>query len=84
MPISTLTNSCDCRGSFLLYRYRQEYGESTLCNFRRFHKRYQKSTNRIEDKRGGKLEEIHRDNPAGGPSIAPLPVAGSHGGVHRC
>jgi len=67
--------------SYLLYRYRQEYGESTLCNFGRFHKRYRKSTNRKDDKRGGKLEEIHSDNPAGGPSIAPLLVAGSHGGV---
>ena len=65
---------------FLLYRYRQEYGESTLCNFGRFHKRYRKSTNRKEEKRGGKLEEIHRDNPAGSPSIAPLPVIGSPGG----
>ncbi|MCX6697252.1 MAG: hypothetical protein NTV84_06800 [Methanoregula sp.] len=25
--------------SFLLYRYRQEYGASTLCNFGRFHPR---------------------------------------------
>jgi hypothetical protein len=42
--------------SFLLYRYRQEYGESTLCNFGRFHPRYRKSTNRKEHKRGGKLD----------------------------
>ncbi len=54
--------------SFLLYRYRQECGESTLCNFGRFHPRYRKSTNRKENKRGGKLEENHQDNPAGGPS----------------
>ena len=49
--------------SFLLYRYRQEYGESTLCNFGRFHPRYRKSTNRKENKRGGKLDENHKDNP---------------------
>jgi hypothetical protein len=30
--------------SYLLYRYRQERGESTLCNFGRFHPRYRKST----------------------------------------
>jgi hypothetical protein len=65
--------------SFLLYRYRQEYGESTLCNFGRFHKRYRKSTNRRENLRGGKLEESQKDNPAGGPSIPPLKVIGNPG-----
>jgi hypothetical protein len=65
--------------SFLLYRYRQEYGESTLCNFGRFHKRYRKSTNRKEKLRGGKLEDSHKDNPAGGPSISPLKVIGNPG-----
>jgi len=65
--------------SFLLYRYRQEYGESTLCNFGRFHPRYRKSTNRKENKRGGKLAENHLDNPAGGPSVPPLPVIGTPG-----
>jgi hypothetical protein len=65
--------------SFLLYQYRQEYGASTLCNFGRFHPRYRKSTNRKENKRGGKLEENHLDNPAGGPSVKPLPVLGTPG-----
>jgi hypothetical protein len=65
--------------SFLLYRYRQEYGASTLCNFGRFHPRYRKSTIRKENKRGGKLEENHLDNPAGGPSVKPLPVLGTPG-----
>jgi hypothetical protein len=65
--------------SFLLYRYRQEYGASTLCNFGRFHPRYRKSTNRKENKRGGKLAENHRDNPAGGQSMPPLPVTGTPG-----
>jgi hypothetical protein len=65
--------------SYLLYRYRQEYGESTLCNFGRFHPRYRKSTNRKEDKRGGKLDKNHKDNPAGGSSIPPLPVMGTPG-----
>jgi hypothetical protein len=65
--------------SFLLYQYRQERGESTLCNFGRFHPRYRKSTNRKENKRGGKLEEQHQDNPAGGPSVKPLSAIGTPG-----
>ncbi len=65
--------------SYLLYRYRQECGESTLCNFGRFHPRYRKSTNRNENKRGGKLDESHKDNPAGGSSMPPLPVTGPPG-----
>jgi hypothetical protein len=65
--------------SYLLYQYRQEHGESTLCNFGRFHPRYRRSTNRKENQRGGKLEENHLDNPAGGPSIQPLPVMGTPG-----
>jgi len=65
--------------SYLLYCYRQEHGESTLCNFGRFHPRYRKSTNRKENKRGGKLDESHKDNPAGGLSVPPLPVTGKPG-----
>jgi len=65
--------------SYLLYCYRQEHGESTLCNFGRFHPRYRKSTNRKENKRGGKLDESHKDNPAGGLSVPPLPVTGTPG-----
>ena len=65
--------------SYLLYRYRQEHGESTHCNFGRFHPRYRKSTNRKENSRGGKLAEIHQDNPAGGPGMPPLPVTGTPG-----
>jgi hypothetical protein len=65
--------------SFLLYRYRQERGESTPCNFGRFHPRYRKSTNRKENKRGGKLAENHLDNPAGGPGMPPLRVTGTPG-----
>jgi hypothetical protein len=65
--------------SFLLYRYRQDYGESPLCNFGRFHPRYRKSTDRKENKRGGKLEGDHLDNPAGGPGLPPLTVTGAPG-----
>ena len=65
--------------SYLLYRYRQERGESTLCNFGRFHPRYRKSTNRKENRRGGRLADEDKDNPAGGPSVPPLPVIGAPG-----
>jgi hypothetical protein len=63
--------------SFLLYRYRQERGESTLCNFGRFHPKYRKSTNRKENIRGGMLDETNKDNPVGGSSIPPLPIMGT-------
>jgi hypothetical protein len=65
--------------SFLLYKYRQERGESPLCNFGRFHPRYRKSTIRKEGLRGGKLAPDHKDNPAGWPSIEPLEVIGKPG-----
>ena len=65
--------------SFLLSRYRQERGESPLCNFGRFHPRYRKSTIRREGLRGGKLAEGQKDNPAGFPGIGPLEVIGNPG-----
>jgi hypothetical protein len=65
--------------SFLLYRYRQERGESPLCNFGRFHPRYRKSTTRQEGRRGGKLLEGQKDNPAGWPCMDPLEAAGTPG-----
>jgi len=65
--------------SYLLYRYRQERGESTFCNFGRFHPRYRKSTNRKENKRGGRLADDYKDNPAGRPSVPSLPVIGTPG-----
>jgi hypothetical protein len=65
--------------AFLLSTYRQERGESPLCNFGRFHPRYRKSTIRRECLRGGKLAEGHKDNPAGFPSIAPLEPTGKPG-----
>jgi hypothetical protein len=65
--------------SFLLYRYRQEYGESPLCNFGRFHPRYRRSSDRKENRRGGRLRADQQDNPAGGPSAFPLRPAGLPG-----
>ena len=65
--------------SYLLYRYRQERGESPLCNFGRFHPRYRRSSNRKEGKRGGKLADGQHDNPAGFPGIGPLGAIGRPG-----
>ncbi len=78
-PLDAAINGRRGMESFLLYRYRQERGESTLCNFGRFHPRYRKSTNRKENLRGGKLEAGHKDNPAGGPSQPPLNPTGKPG-----
>lgn len=64
---------------FLLYRYRQEHGESTLCNFGRFHPRFRKSSKRAEGRRGGRLGEDQKDNPAGFPSMPPLEPWGKPG-----
>ncbi|MDD1690479.1 MAG: hypothetical protein LUQ66_07450 [Methanoregula sp.] len=65
--------------SFLLYRYRQENGESPLCNFSRFHPRYRRSTTRKEGVRGTRLAEGQKDNPAGGPSHPPPRPLGTPG-----
>jgi hypothetical protein len=64
---------------YLLYRYRQEHEQSPLCNFGRFHPRYRSSTTRKENLRGGKLADGQRDNPAGSPTLPPLPVTGTPG-----
>jgi hypothetical protein len=65
--------------AFLLYLYRQERGESPLCNFGRFHPRYRKSSSKKENRRGGKLADNQKDNPAGFPSIPPLEPVGKPG-----
>lgn len=65
--------------AFLLYRYRQEHGESPLCNFGRFHPRYRKSSLKKDNHRGGKLADGQQDNPAGFPSIPPLKPEGKPG-----
>jgi hypothetical protein len=65
--------------SFLLYRYRQENGESPVCNFGRFPARYRRSSTKNEGRRGGKLADGQKDNPAGGPSQPPLIPSGTPG-----
>ncbi|MFA4876462.1 MAG: hypothetical protein WC586_03540 [Methanoregula sp.] len=65
--------------NFLLYRYRQETGDTPACNFGRFHPRYRRSTIKSGNLRGAKLKETDRDNPAGGPSYPPLCATGLPG-----
>ncbi|PKL65193.1 MAG: hypothetical protein CVV32_04160 [Methanomicrobiales archaeon HGW-Methanomicrobiales-3] len=83
-PLDTSMSGRRGMECFLLYRYRQERGESTLCNFGRFHKRYRKSTDRKKRNgdpgiRGGKLDTSNKDNPAGGLCHPPLPDVGKPG-----
>ena len=60
---------------FLLWKYRLERGESTLCNYGRFHKNYKKSTNRSRRRRGVRLLEP-QVNSFWGPSYPPLRLQG--------
>ena len=78
-PLDATTSARRGMEAYLLYRYRLERNESPLCNFGRFHPRYRKSTSHRENRRGGKLEEGHKDNPAGWPGLEPLPVHGKPG-----
>jgi hypothetical protein len=78
-PLDASTAGRKGMENFLLYRYRQEKKESPLGNFGRFHPRYRKSTNHKDNLRGGKLVKGQKDNPAGFPSMQPLPCAGKAG-----
>lgn len=62
----------------LLWRYRLERGESTLCNHGRFHPNYIKSSDRSKGQRGRKLDANEPRNPAGGPSCPPLKPLNTH------
>lgn len=61
---------------FLLWQYRLEKGESTLCNHGRFHLDYHKSRGRKTGIRGKKLAANEKRNPAGGKSHHPLTFVG--------
>jgi len=61
--------------AYLLWRYRCEFGSSTLCNHGRFHPHYNISTSRKERRRGGRLP-TGESNIAGGPSAGPLRLEG--------
>jgi len=67
---ATARKSLEC---YLLWRYRLEKGDSTLCNYGRFHKNYVKSTNRSERKRGYR-RPVGKENP---PSSTPLKLRGN-------
>lgn len=62
--------------SYLLWKYRLERGESTHCNFGRFHPDYVKSASRKSGKRGGRLPKGVK-NPAWGMSFPPADVFGN-------
>lgn len=64
---------------YLLWQYRVERGESTLCNHGRFHRKYFKSSVRSKGIRGGELPN-GKENPAGGPSHPPLLLQGNPAG----
>ncbi len=57
---------------FLLWKYRQEKGESTLCNHGRFHPDYTKPSNKGKNKKGSKIDEKAPRNVSWGPSYSPL------------
>ncbi len=61
---------------YLLWQYRLEKGESTLCNHGRFHRFYRKSSVRSKGVRGGRVSSGESLNPAGGPSHPPLQLQG--------
>jgi len=62
--------------AYLLWQHRLERGESTLCNFGRFHEDYVKSSGRSKGFRGGRLP-LGKKNPAAGPSHTPLKPHGT-------
>jgi len=61
---------------YLLWQYRLERKESTLCNHGRFHKDYKKSGLRATGFRGGRLSAHDERNPSGGRSHYPLEATG--------
>jgi hypothetical protein len=62
----------------LLWKYRLERGESTLCNHGGFHPDYVKSSDRSKGRKGRKLDSSEPRNPAGGPSSPPLRPLNTH------
>lgn len=75
VSVSTTEISRQNREAFecwLLWQYRLEQGQSTLCNHGRFHKDYKKSRNRNSQIRGGKLRVNEERNPSGEQSSKPL------------
>jgi predicted GIY-YIG superfamily endonuclease len=62
----------------LLWKYRLEKCESTLCNFGRFHPDYIKSSDKARGKLGWRLSYNEARNPRWGPSLPPLKPIGTY------
>ncbi|MEZ2661650.1 GIY-YIG nuclease family protein [Aneurinibacillus aneurinilyticus] len=60
---------------YLLWQYRLEAGESTMCNHGRFHPQYIKSSQKKQLRQGYRLP-AEEQNPAGGASMSPLHMHG--------
>jgi hypothetical protein len=63
---------------WLLWKYRLERGESTLCNHGRFHPDYINLSDKSKGQKGKKLDSNEPRNPAGGPSYPPLRPLKTH------
>jgi len=63
---------------WLLWKYRLERGESTLCNHGRFHPDYINSSSKLKGQKGKRLDSNEPRNPAGGPSYPPLRPLKTH------
>jgi hypothetical protein len=70
-------NQTHLRGleDMLLWKHRIESGQSTLCNYGRFHPNYRRSGNRGSGQQGGKLPP-GQINPASGSCSQPLQLVG--------
>ena len=62
----------------LLWKYRLENGESTICNHGKFNPNYTKSSDKARGKKGRKLLPNEQRNPAWGPSHLPLKHLRTH------
>jgi predicted GIY-YIG superfamily endonuclease len=71
-PTELSTQNREALECYLLWKYRLERGESTLCNHGRFHPDYIKPSNRGEGKPGYKISDNVARNPNGGASQSPL------------
>ena len=74
-PLSVPTAHRKCMENMLLFEYRLEVGQSTICNHGRFHPRWSRPTNR---EKGRMMRRLPRgeENPAGGPSLVPPSYTG--------
>jgi len=71
-----------CFEDMLLFEYRIEKGESTLCNHGRFHPKWSRPSNRRFDRTMQLLEG--RNNPASSQSLSPVSFEGVPEGMDWC